>query len=226
MRNILFVEDDEFIAQVITYYLKTKSFHVHWACCAGDALGFARNSYDAIILDVLLPDADGIGLCRQLRKWHDCPIIFVSCLDDSDTVIRALDAGGDDFVTKPFDNDVLLARIEANLRRANHEGFEIPHDAIECGIFSLQVEGRVLRKNDIEIVLPPLEFRLLAFLMMHEGQFFSSEELYRKVWGRDSCGDTRTVLVHIRHLRSKIEDNPHDARYIRNVWGKGYTFCP
>lgn len=222
--HILLVEDDEFIARVLTYYLEEKGFRVFCATTAGEALGLARDTYNVILLDIMLPDADGIGLCRQLRQWYDCPIIFFSCLDDSETIIRALDAGGDDFLVKPFDNDVLLARIEANLRRARNGYRDVATRCITCGPFSLNMQERVVRKGSTSLRLPPMEARLLAFLMQHPGEYFSSEQLYRNVWGKDCYGDPRTVLVHIRHLRTKIEDDPNHCRYLTSTWGKGYAF--
>ena len=225
MFQVLLVEDDEFIAQVLVYFLNSKqNYEVRYARTCGEALGMARDSYDIILLDVLLPDADGVGLCRQLRRWHDCPIIFFSCLDDSDTIIRALDAGGDDFLVKPFDNNVLLARIEANLRRSRHEFKKTVPQTITSGPFTLDIRNHKLVKNGRETNLPPMECRLLAFLMQNPGHYYSSEELYRRVWGKDSLGDVRTVLVHIRHLRMKLEDDPKQVRYLKSAWGKGYTF--
>ena len=224
MTNVLLVEDDGFIARILTYYLEQKNYRVSCAHTSGEALGLARDAYDIILLDVMLPDVDGIDLCRNLRQWHDCPIIFISCMDDSNTIIRALDAGGDDFIIKPFDNDVLNARIEANLRRMSFANQDIPENVIRCGEFTLDARNHILHKGVEEISLPPLEFKLLAFLMHHQGHYFSSEELYRRVWGKDSYGDARTVLVHIHHLRSKIETDGEEAHYIKNVWGKGYGF--
>lgn len=226
MFDVLLVEDDEFISKIVAYYLEgKKTYRIHCAKTSGEALGLARSSYDAILLDVLLPDADGIGLCRQLRQWHDCPIIFISCMDDSETIIRALDAGADDFVTKPFDNDVLHARIEANIRRAAADKREPPlENTITCGMFRLDARQGVLTKDGCEISLPPLEFKLLAFLMQNQGKCFTSKELYRCVWGKDSFGDARTVIVHIHHIRMKIGDDSQDPRFIKNIWGKGYTF--
>lgn len=226
MPRVLLVEDEEFVSKVLSYYLEGKGYRVFSAATAGEALGLARDAYDVILLDILLPDADGVGLCRQLRRWHGCPIIFFSCLDDSETIIRALDAGGDDFLAKPFDNDVLLAHIEANLRRARNEYAEVDPRPVESAGLALDIRRRLLRKGETEVRLPPMECRLLAFLMEHEGQCFSSEDIYRYVWGKDSFGDVRTVLVHIRHLRMKIEDDPNNPRYLVNIWGRGYTFDP
>lgn len=224
MPRVLLVEDDEFVSKVLSFYLEGKGYRTACAGTAGEALGLARDSYDVILLDILLPDADGVGLCRQLRNWHSCPIIFFSCLDDSETIIRALDAGGDDFLTKPFDNDVLLAHIEANLRRARNEYGDPTPQPVTAGPFTLDVHRRIVLKDGQEMRLPPMECRLLAFLMEHAGTCYSSEDLYRYVWGKDSYGDVRTVLVHIRHLRMKIEDDPTKPVWLKNIWGKGYTF--
>lgn len=226
MIDVLLVEDDDFIAKTVAYYLEGKgNCRVHCARTSGEALGLARGSFDVMLLDVLLPDADGIGLCRQLRQWHDCPIIFISCMDDSDTIIRALDAGADDFVTKPFDNDVLNARIEANMRRVSADRQEANgENVLACGPFRLDGRTATLARDGEEITLPPLEFKLLAFLMQNRGRCFTSKELYRRVWGKDSFGDARTVIVHIHHIRAKIGDDSQNPRYIKNVWGKGYTF--
>ncbi len=229
MARMLLVEDDEFISRVLAYFLEEKGHSVACAGTAGEALGLARDEYDVILLDILLPDADGVELCRRLRQWHSCPIIFFSSMDDSETIIRALDAGGDDFLPKPFDNNVLLAHIEANLRRARNEFAEVVPTVMEGGDLRLDVRARQLTqqvREPYQVRLPPMECRLLAFLMEHPGQFFSSEELYRRVWGKDSYGDVRTVLVHIRHLRMKIEEDPNNPTRLRNIWGKGYGFFP
>lgn len=226
MPRVLLVEDEQFVSKVLAFYLEGKGYRTTCVSTAGEAMGQAREPFDVILLDILLPDADGIDLCRQLRRWHSCPIIFLTCLDDSETTIRALDAGGDDFLTKPFDNDVLLARIEANLRRVHNEFASPVSNALVYGPIELDVERRVLTKATVETHLPPMECRLLAFLMEHEGQYFASEDLYRYVWGKDSYGDVRTVLVHIRHLRLKIEDDPNNPAYLKNIWGRGYAFDP
>lgn len=226
MPKVLLVEDEQFISKILSFYLESKGYITTCAYTAGEAMGRAREPFDVILLDILLPDADGIDLCRQLRHWQNGPIIFLTCLDDSETTIRALDAGGDDFLTKPFDNDVLLARIEANLRRMHADYAHPAANCISFGPIELDANRRVLSKGDSQTHLPPMECRLLAFLMEHRGQYFASEELYRYVWGKDSCGDVRTVLVHIRHLRLKIEDDPNNPAYLKNIWGRGYAFDP
>ena len=118
MTKVLLIEDDPLVAKVILYYLEqAETYETTWAHSGGEAFAHAREYFDVILLDILLPDADGVELCGRLRNWQACPILFISCLDNSDTIVQALEAGGDDFITKPFDNKVLVARVRAVLRR-------------------------------------------------------------------------------------------------------------
>ena len=226
MVKVLLVEDDRVIARIIEYYLKQESrYEVTWAKTAGEAMGYARETFDVILLDILLPDVNGIDLCAKLREWHSCPIIFVSALDGSDTIVSALDAGGDDFITKPFDNKVLAAKIEANLRRAASTQPEFAANAIVCGGFTLDIGLAAVIKDGQEIKLSSREYRILSLLMQNPGRYFSTDEIYRRIWGRDPNGDTRSVVVHIHNIRKKIGD-VDEPRYLRNEWGRGYVFCP
>ena len=219
------VEDDPLIRDVILYYLtKEGGYDVVCAATAGEALAQARDSFDVILLDIILPDANGIDLCERIRQWQDCPVIFVSCLDDSDTMVRALSAGGDAFVTKPFDTRVLTANIQAAVRRYRQCVSSPSGNVVEAGGLTLRTEDHSVRKGDETIKLSDTEYHLLLFLMTHVGSYFTPRELYRHVWGEDSPGDSRTVLVHIHNLRRKLEDTPSDPRYIVMVWGRGYTF--
>lgn len=224
MTRVLLVEDDALIAGTVMYYLeKTESYEVTQAKTAGEALGKARDRFDVILMDILLPDANGIDLCERMRQWHDCPIIFISCLDNSETIVRALAAGGDDFVTKPFDNSVLIARIEANLRRYQAKPFPGASNVIRCGDLTLDATTHRVTCKGREVGLSMTEFRLLSFLMSNPGQHYTPKELYRKVWGSSSAGDSRTVLVHIHNLRQKLEDSPSEPKYIVMDWGQGYA---
>lgn len=224
-RNILLVEDDPTIARIIRFYLLSKQqFQVTWAETAGDALAYARHPFDIILLDIMLPDVDGIELCTALRKWHQCPIIFITCLDDDETIIRALSLGGDDYLIKPFNNQVLFAKIEANLRRSRLLYASKAENAISCKDFSVLPDQSVVMKSGKTLPLSQTEYRLLTFLMQHPDHVYSSEELYAWIWGADSAGDSRTVSVHIHNLRKKLE---HDARHpvhIRSHYGAGYSF--
>lgn len=226
MIKVLLVEDDRTIARIIEYYLTMEScYEVIWAKTSGEAVAHARDYYDVILLDILLPDINGIELCRKLREWQKCPIIFISCLDNSDSIVNALEAGGDDFITKPFDNKVLAARIEANVRRASMQLPKVGNSIIACEGFALDMDRGVVVRNDKEIKLSPQELRILSLLMQNPNRFFSAEEIYKRVWKKDSYGAVNNVVVHIHNIRKKIE-RPGQIRFIKNVWGKGYTFDP
>ena len=208
MIRVLMVEDDPVIRDTTRYFLQSQqNFEVVCAETGGDALSHAREKFDVILMDILLPDTNGVDLCQRLRSWHHCPIIFTSCLDDTDTVVRALEMGGDDFLTKPYHNKVLLARIMANIRR-------VQMDAAEPNV------------NGQSIHLADMEYRILSLFVRYPNTFFTANELYQKIWGKDSLGDVRTVQVHIHNLRGKIEPDPAKPVYLKNVWGKGYIFQP
>ena len=223
MVRVLLIEDDPAISDITRYFLSAQpGYSVTCARTGGEALSCARDSFDVIIMDILLPDTDGISLCRTLRQWHHCPILFSSALDDSDTIVRAMQMGGDDFIAKPYDNKVLLARIEANLRRVrmeaerNHEGgFTLGPFTLDDAASQALLSGRPLR-------LSQMEYRLLSWFLHHPDQYATAEEIYQALWGKDAAGDARTVQVHIHNLRRKIEEDPSNPRYLRSVWGRGY----
>lgn len=224
MTDVLLVEDDEVIAQIVTYYLDGGDrYRVTWAKTAGEALARAREPFDVILLDIMLPDVNGIDLCGELRRWNDCPVIFVSCLDDSDTIVRALERGGDDFIVKPFDNRVLDARIQANIRRARQAkpAPGAPESRLSCAGIEVDLSERIARTSDGATArLSPIECKLLETLMRNPGRHYTARELYSLVWGMDSLGDARTVMVHVHNLRRKLGQS---GEAIVNEWGKGYA---
>ncbi|WP_026476321.1 response regulator transcription factor [Alkaliphilus transvaalensis] len=226
MIKILLIEDDPLVAEIILYYLKqAETYEVVWAKTGSDAYANARDKFDIILLDILLPDVNGVDLCSRLTEWHDCPIIFISCLDCSDTIVKALEQGGDDFIVKPFDNKILEARIKANLRRAN----KLPNNTknvLECTGFKLDANRHVVIKKEGELKLSSTEFKILSFLMMNPGKYYTPKEIYYKVWGSKSYGDTRTVIVHIHNIRNKIEEDVNNPRFLKMEWGQGYYFDP
>ncbi len=227
MVHILLVEDDPEVARIIKYYLaQEEQYEVAWVRSVQEALSASRDCFDIILLDVMLPDGDGISLCAQLRQWHACPVIFVSCLDDSQSIVSALNQGGDDFIVKPFNNQVLLARIQANLRRVQMEHSLVPPNVLACKGFSLDASTHELIKNGVREKLSPMEFRILSFFMQNPGRTFKPNELYKLIWGKLDYGDHRTVIVHIHALRKKIEPDPVEPRYLKSIWGKGYIFEP
>ena len=225
MVRVLLVEDDPAISDITRYFLNRQSgYSVTCAHNGGEALACAKDSFDVIIMDILLPDTDGISLCQTLRQWHHCPIIFSSALDDTDTVVRALQMGGDDFIAKPYDNKILLARIEANLRRVRMEAQRKQESRVALGPFALDDAVSQALKDGRTLPLSQMEYRLLSWLMRHHGCYATAEEIYHALWGRESEGDARTVQVHIHNLRRKIEEDPAQPRYLKSVWGKGYIF--
>lgn len=225
MIRVLLVEDDPAISDITRYFLTSQGgYTVTCARSGGEALACARDSFDVIIMDILLPDTDGISLCATLRQWHHCPIIFSSALDDTDTIVRALQMGGDDFIAKPYDNKILLARIEANLRRVRMEAQRQQESRVVLGPFTLDEATSQALLDGEALRLSQMEYRLLSWLMRHPNRHATAEEIYHALWGRESEGDARTVQVHIHNLRRKIEADPSQPRYLRSEWGKGYIF--
>lgn len=225
MINILLVEDDRTISKIIQHHLKASGkYAVTCAFDAAQALAASKGAFDVILLDVMLPDVSGIELCGTLRQWHNCPIIFISCLDNSSTIIQALGMGGDDYITKPFDTQVLEARIDANLRRVHMDHYSSRKGVITCGDLSLNMQTHELSRGRQTYRLETMEYEILAFLMQHPGQVFTAAELYQSVWGKPCYGDARTVTVHIYNLRQKVEADPKNPSHLINIWGKGYSF--
>lgn len=227
MIRVLLVEDDEQIRALTGGFLAAqKEFEVICAGSGAQALTLAQERFDVILLDILLPDTDGVQLCQQLRAKHHCPIIFTSCLDDTDTIVKALEMGGDDFLTKPYHNKILLARIMANVRRVQMDAVEPQVQGYHCEAFRLDSDSHNVLRDGTGVHLADMEYRILNLFVRNPKTFFTANELYQKIWGKESLGDVRTVQVHIHNLRSKIEPDPAKPVYLRNVWGKGYVFCP
>jgi len=225
MIRVLLVEDDPEIGRTIKYYLAgLETYSVDYVTSAEAALEKKWEHYHVILLDIMLPGMDGITLCRELRQYFHCPILFVSCLDDTESVVRALSMGGDDFLTKPFDCRILDARIQANIRRMRMVQEMPPLKRQQAGDLVMQPENSLVIRNGEKIFLSDIEYRLLSFMMEHRGEYFESAELYRILWGRSSCGDPRTVAVHVYNLRQKLEDDPMHPKRLLNIRGKGYTF--
>lgn len=223
MAHILLVEDDLEICEILQFYLLEKEeYHVTVVHSAEKALPLVRKrKFDLVLLDIMLQGMDGIDFCRELRKVSYCPVIFISCINDDETIIKALNMGGDDYLVKPFQASVLLARIEANLRRCRMVHEENPQ--ILVGELALDAKTHTIRKNGIPLILSPTEYEILYFLMMNKGRFVSFDEIYQAVWHRSSLGDVRALFVHISHLRQKIEKNPSQPVYIRTHMRGGYV---
>lgn len=225
MYHVLLVEDNIENCEMLCAFLgKAKCYRTAVAHNAEDALQLAgEQTFDLILLDIMLPGMDGICLCEQLRKTLYCPIIFVSCLDDEETILRAFRMGGDDYITKPFRYPVLCARMEAVLRRVKQSALA-PAQDIQIGDMVLSVEQHAIVKNGKSINLSPIEYDLLRYFAENPNRALRYEEIYRNVWKQESLGDIRTVFTHVRNLRKKIEDNPSSPAHILTVARDGYLF--
>jgi DNA-binding response OmpR family regulator len=222
-RKVLVVDDEPTLVAALRYNLERDGFQVLEAGDGESALHLARSqSPDLVILDVLLPGLDGFEVCRRLRRESAVPIIMLTAKGEEMDRVVGLELGADDYVPKPFSMRELLARVRALLRRA--EGATAQATSIVSGDLRLDLRRRQVFRNEVPLPLKPKEFDLLAFFMRHRGRAFSREELLEQVWGYDYAGDSRTVDVHVRWLREKIEETPGKPTRIITVRGLGYRF--
>ena len=228
--TILVVDDDEDIREIITLYLEDENYHVITANNGNEALSSAFSANpDLIILDMVLPDLDGIEVCQQLRKKLYTPILFLSSKSTATDKYTGLIAGGDDYICKPFDSLELIARVKAHLRRnrilekrniANNQTSIISHHNVRIDVSNYKVTV-----NREEVILSPKEFQILALLAQNPNTVFSNEQIYQSLWHSDSLGDYRTIMVHISNIRKKIEGDPKNPILIQTVKGVGYKFA-
>jgi DNA-binding response OmpR family regulator len=217
--NVLVVEDESSIASFVSLYLKNAGYGVRTASTGADALSQAAIQAPAlIVLDLMLPDIDGIEVCRRLRQQSDVPILMLTARDEDVDKIIGLEVGADDYLTKPFNPRELVARIKSILRRAAPERRELETEVIEHGELRVDAGRREARVAGEEVQLAPKEFDLLWELLDHRGLVLTRDQLLERVWGYTFAGDTRTVDVHVRQLRRKLGD----ASPIVTVWGVGY----
>ena len=220
-QSILVVEDETTLRETLAYNLKREGYEVTATGDGGEALELAReNPFDLIVLDVMLPTLDGLSIVRILRKEQRTPIILLTARSGEVDRILGLETGADDYVVKPFSLGELLARVRAVLRRSTPE----TTTRLEAGDLSLDLIGRKAYQGEQELRLSHKEFDLLAALIRNTGTALSRERLLQQVWGYDYPGDTRTVDVHIRWLREKIEEDAAEPTRIVTVRGVGYRF--
>jgi two-component system OmpR family response regulator len=222
--KILVVEDDPDLLETLKYNLKKESYTVVTAVDGEQALEAARKEKpDLIILDVMLPKLNGFEVCRILRKDMTVPVLMLTAKASETDRVVGLEIGADDYVTKPFSMRELIARIRAMLRRTKIAAEQPDSEALlKIGDIELDISRHTASKRKVALDLTPKEFDLLVFLARHKGLVFSREQLLEKVWGYDYAGDTRTVDVHIRWLREKIEDLPNEPKLLVTVRGVGY----
>ena len=224
--RILTVEDDERIRTAVKLALEEEGWEVAEAGTGEDALErFSRSPSDVVLIDIMLPGIDGFEVCRSIRRMSDVPIVMVTARADTHDVVAGLEAGADDYLTKPFAPKELSARIRALLRRSrNTEPGGLPRVTVGDLVIS-PAEGVVLRGGE-QLHLTKTEFKLLVELASQPGKVFSRETLLERVWGYDYFGDGRLVDVHIRRLRTKVEGEPANPRYVVTARGLGYKLQP
>ena len=227
-QRILVVDDEKFIVKGIRFSLEQDGMEVDCAYDGEEALKLAgENAYDMILLDVMLPKMTGYEVCQQIRGFSNVPIIMLTAKGEDMDKILGLDYGADDYITKPFNILEVKARIKAITRRTNRKApeKEEPVKILERGDMRLDCEGRRVYIEDREINLTAKEFEVLELLIQNPGKVYGRGELLKLVWGNDYPGDLRTVDVHIRRLREKIEKIPGEPAYVRTKWGVGYYFA-
>ncbi len=222
--KILIVDDDKDIVNLIGDILTDEGYIVEKVYSGTAALNAIKNTYyDLIILDVMLPGMDGLEICRRIRDFIKVPIVFLTAKNKNIDKVLGYETGGDDYITKPFDDNVLLAKVKAHLRREkrNEENKEESNSII-------RYKGIEINKNSYEafvqgekIDLSTREFQILAFMMENPNRILTREEIYDNVWGYEEYGDINTVTVHIKKLREKVDK---DDKFIKTVWGAGYKF--
>ena len=217
--SILIVEDESSIASFVALYLKNAGYAVRTVAKGADALDqVSADPPSLTILDLMLPDIDGIEVCRRIRKTSDVPILMLTARDEDVDKIIGLEVGADDYMTKPFNPRELVARVKSILRRSTPERRQAESAVIRHGDLSVDAGRREVRVGEEEIQLAPKEFDLLWELLDHRGLVLTRDQLLERVWGYTFAGDTRTVDVHVRQLRRKLGD----ASPIVTVWGVGY----
>ena len=230
MKRILIVEDDSSIAELERDYLEVAGFDVTISQDGVEGLkAIQNNEFDLILLDIMLPGLDGLEILKSMKEDKDIPVLLVSAKKEEIDKIKGLSLGADDYITKPFSPGELVARVKAHM-----ENYERLKQRFDAGIIkrqALTIRGLRIEKdsrrvfvNGQEVALAQKEFDLLLFLAQNPNRVFGREELFERIWGLESLGDSATVTVHIARIREKIETDPSKPQYVETVWGAGYRF--
>ena len=222
--NILVADDDREIVESISIFLKGEGYSVFKAYDGLEALDILfENEVHLMILDIMMPRLDGIKTLMKLRESRNIPVILLSAKSEDTDKILGLAAGADDYVTKPFNPSELMARVKSQLRRYTTLGsIEKKKERIVIGGMCINTENRTVSVDGDDVRLTPIEYKILELLAKNRKRVFSADEIYRKVWGEENIVGDKTIAVHVRHIREKIEINPKEPQYIKVVWGIGY----
>ncbi|MFI6922075.1 winged helix-turn-helix domain-containing protein [Nonomuraea spiralis] len=225
MTRVLVVEDEESFSDALSYMLRKEGFEVSVAATGPEALDtFDRNGADLVLLDLMLPGLPGTEVCRSLRQRSKVPVIMLTAKDSEIDKVVGLELGADDYVTKPFSSRELVARIRAVLRRQGDVVEELETAILAVGPVRMDVDRHVVAVRGEQVQLPLKEFELLEVLLRNAGRVLTRGQLIDRVWGADYVGDTKTLDVHVKRLRAKIEADPSNPRCILTVRGLGYKF--
>ena len=224
MTRILVVEDEASFSEALAYLLTKEGFEVTVAENGADAIiAFARNGADLVLLDLMLPGLSGVEVCRQIRSYSQVPIIMLTAKDDEVDKVVGLEIGADDYVTKPYKSRELVARIRAVLRRQGNSE-EVSENILTAGGVSMDVERHMVSVRGANVALPLKEFELLEMLLRNAGRVLTRGQLIDRIWGSNYVGDTKTLDVHIKRIRAKIEEDPAEPSIITTVRGLGYKY--
>ena len=229
MYNVLIVDDDKEIVNAIAIYLKNEGYKIYKAYDGNQAVEkLKEQEIHLIILDIMMPEKDGIETLEEIRKEKTIPVKMLSAKSEDYDKIEGLNAGADDYITKPFNPLELIARVNSNIRRYTKLGAmsekksEKKENVYQTGELVLDDETKKVTSEGKEIKLTATEFKILKFLMKNKGKVYSIPEIYENVWKEESYGAENIIAVHIRHIREKIEINPKEPKYLKVIWGIGY----
>jgi len=224
MYNILICDDEKDIVSALCIYLTREDYKLHRAYTGAEALDvLAKEPIDLVLLDIMMPVMDGLTALARLRQSCNCPVILLTAKSEDVDIIEGLNAGADDYITKPFRPMEVLARVRSALRRYRELGASPKDDTVlRAGGIALCDRSKQVTLDGEGVALTPTEYDILHLLLKNPGRVFSADEIYRKVWNEAPLGAERTVAVHIRHLREKLEIDPARPRWLCVVWGKGY----
>jgi two-component system response regulator RegX3 len=224
-QRILLVEDEESLAESIRYSLEREGYAVSVAGDGRVAIErFRADTPDLVILDLMLPEMSGLDVCRMIRENSTVPIVMVTAKDSEADKVTGLELGADDYVTKPFSVRELVSRIRAHLRRVRMQAPPKGDEILAGGPVEMDVARHEVRIEGQPVAFPPKEFELLQAFLMRKGRLLTREHLIEEIWGYDYVGDTKTPDVHVKRIRQKIEDDPHEPRLLLTVRGLGYKF--